>query len=97
VSYPAVYRTETRQDIVRERQELWFETLCTDALTPEFAASVQRALAARGLYTGQINGKLDRATRRAIAAYQKPEGLDSEILSLAGARKLGLVEMPRPE
>ncbi|WP_252729742.1 peptidoglycan-binding protein [Pacificibacter marinus] len=97
VSYPAIYRTETRQEIVRERKELWFETLCADALTPQFIASVQRALAVREVYSGQVNGKLDRATRRAIAAYQKPEGLDSEILSLAAARKLGLVEMPRPE
>lgn len=96
VSYPAIYRTETRQEIVRERKELWFETLCADALTPQFITSVQRALAVRELYFGQANGKLDRATRRAIAAYQKPEGLDSEILSLAAARKLGLVEMPRP-
>ncbi|MEM5475889.1 peptidoglycan-binding domain-containing protein [Pacificibacter sp. AS14] len=97
VSYPAIYRTETRQDIVRERKELWFETLCAEALTPQLVASVQRALAARGIYDGQVNGKFDRATRRAVAAYQKSEGLDSEILSLAAARKLGLVEMPRPE
>lgn len=96
-SYPAVYRTETRQNIVRERKELWFETLCADALTSQFIASVQRALAVRGLYSGQINGRFDRATRRAISAYQRPQGLDSEILSLAAARKLGLVAVPRPE
>lgn len=97
VSYPAIYRTETRQDIVRERKELWFETLCAKAFTPEFNSSVQRALAARGYYTGAITGKFDRATRRAVLGFQRAEGLDSDILSLAAARKLGLVAMPRPE
>nr|WP_246002242.1 peptidoglycan-binding domain-containing protein [Pacificibacter maritimus] len=97
VSYPATYRTETRQEIVRERKELWFETLCEDALTPDFVASVQRALAVRGQYSGNANGKMDRATRRAIRAYQSAQGLDSEILSLAAARKLGLVALPRDD
>ncbi|MFT6425898.1 MAG: hypothetical protein ACJAYH_002063 [Celeribacter sp.] len=97
VSYPAIYRTETRQEIIRERKELWFETLCTEALTPDFISSVQRALAVRGIYSGPVTGKYDRATRRAVRAYQNAEGLDSDVLSLAAARKLGLVEMARPE
>lgn len=97
VSFPAIYRTETRQEIVRERKELWFETLCAEALTPQFVESVQRALAARGFYHGAITGKFDRATRRAVQAYQQSEGLDSEILSIAAARKLGLIEIARPE
>ena len=33
---------------------------------------------------------MDRLTRRAVRAYQAPLGLDSGILSLAAARKLGL-------
>ncbi|SFI53792.1 Putative peptidoglycan binding domain-containing protein [Celeribacter neptunius] len=95
VSYPAVYRTETRQEIVRERKELWFETLCTEELTPEFVASVQRALAVRGYYNGAANGRMDHATKRAIRAYQVEQGVDSDILSLAAARQLGLKEVPR--
>jgi hypothetical protein len=97
VSYPATYRTETRQEIVRERKELWFETLCPEDLTADFLSSLQRALAVRGFYSGTITGTLDRATRRAIRAYQKNEGLDSDVLSLAAARKLGLVAQPRLE
>lgn len=95
VSYPATYRTETRQEIVRERKELWFETPCSETLTPEFISSVQRALAVREAYSGPTTGKLDRATRRAIRAYQKAQGLDSDVLSLAAARKLGLIAQPR--
>jgi len=59
-------------------------------LTPDLVASLQRALTARGLYGGQINGMMDRATRHAVRGYQAPLGLDSGILSLAAARKLGL-------
>jgi hypothetical protein len=91
VLYPAVYKTETRQAIVRERRELWFETPCGDTQTPEFIASLQRALAARGFYRGPVNGEMTARTRHAIRAYQKPQGLDSAILSKAAARQLGLV------
>ncbi|WP_417241517.1 peptidoglycan-binding domain-containing protein [Celeribacter sp.] len=95
ISYPAVYRTETRQEIVRERHELWFETLCDEELTLEFIASVQRALAARNYFSGTATGRMDRPTRAAIRAYQKDQGVDSEVLSLAAARKLGLKAVAR--
>jgi len=91
VTGPAIYRTETRQDIVRERKETWFLTPCPTAMTPEFIASVQRALTARGLYKGNISGEMNASTRAGVRRYQKPQGLDSGILSLAAARKLGLV------
>ena len=91
VLQPAVYKTETLQDIVRERRETWFLVPCDSTQTPEFIASVQRALAARGLYKGRISGEMNAATRAAVRRFQKPQGLDSGILSLAAARKLGLV------
>lgn len=89
--YPAVYQTETRQAIIRERREMWFETPCASELTPEFVASVQRALRARGHYRGPIDGQMTPRTRAAIRAYQQPQGLDSAVLSKAAARRLGLV------
>jgi hypothetical protein len=93
---PAIYKTETRQAIVRERRITWFETPCASAQTPDFIASVQRALKVRGFYRGQITGEMNARTRAAVRAYQKPEGLDSGILSLAAARRLGLVVVDRP-
>lgn len=95
VLQPGVYKTETRQRIVQERRELWFRTPCPDDMTDEFVASVQRSLSARRLYSGPITGRMDRQTRRAVRAYQAPLGLDSGILSLAAARKLGLAEVDR--
>lgn len=91
VLYPAVYKTETRQKIVKERRELWFETPCPELLTPEFIASLQRALTARGFYIGPITGRLGPPTRWSIRRYQKEQGLDSATLSVAAARQLGLV------
>lgn len=87
----AQYKTETRQEIVEDRRETWFETPCPDVLTPEFIATLQRALTARGVYAGAITGRIDQPTRNAIRAFQKPDGVDSGELSLAAARKLGLV------
>ena len=94
---PAIYKTDTRQAIVREREDTWFETPCAEVMTVEFIQSVQRALAARGLYAGPISGEMDPRTRKAVRRFQKPEGLDSGILSLAAARRLGLAEVERPE
>lgn len=93
---PAIYKTETRQAIVKERRETWFEVPCDDVMTPSFIASVQRALSVRGHYRGPVTAEMDARTRAAIRAYQKPQGLDSGILSLAAARKLGLVAVDRP-
>ena len=91
VVQPAVFKTETRQDIVRPRCDSWYQILCAADLTPALIASVQRALTARELYHGAITGQMDRATRAAVRRYQKPQGLNSNLLSLAAARQLGLV------
>lgn len=93
---PAVYKTETHQKIVTEREEIWFETPCRPEWTPEFIASLQRALKARGVYRGPITGHMDSRTRKAIRKFQKPQGLDSQILSVAAARKLGLIAIDQP-
>lgn len=92
---PAVYKTETHQAIVRERRENWFATPCEDLLTYEFIASVQRALKARRYYGARVSGEMDGRTLAAIRRYQKDQGLDSSILSLKAAQKLGLVAVPR--
>ena len=96
VRQPAVYKTETRQEIVRPRQDTWFETPCDADLTPEFISSLQRALQARGLYRGGVTGAMDARTRAAVRQFQLADGLDSGILSVASARKLGLIAVELP-
>ncbi|SLN16828.1 Putative peptidoglycan binding domain protein [Pseudoruegeria aquimaris] len=92
---PATYGTQTRQEILRERAEVWFRTPCPPELTVPFVATVQRALTVRGYYTGPINGQLDGPTRAAIKAYQTPRGLESQTLSLDAARQLGVAAYGR--
>lgn len=92
---PAIYKTETLQQIVKERRETWFQTPCPDVLTEEFVESLQRALKARGHFRGGISGEMDARTRAAIRRYQTPQGLDSGILALETGRQLGLVAVER--
>ena len=86
-----IYKTDTMHTIERPRQQNWFEIPCDAQMTPDFVASVQRALQARGHYDGPITSEMDRRTRLAVRRYQKTEGFDSEILTAATARKLGLI------
>lgn len=94
---PPIYRREPRDVVVKPAVPHWFETPCPAEMTPAFISSVQRALAARQLYSGPITGEMDARTRRAIQAYQAPQGLASGTLSLTAARQLGLAPVPRPE
>ncbi|MBV7410795.1 peptidoglycan-binding protein [Maritimibacter sp. DP1N21-5] len=90
---PATYETVTESRIVEDREAIYFETPCPPRWTPDFIASVQRALAARGLYSGATDGELNEGTRSAIRTFQKSKGLNSTILSTESARLLGLVEI----
>lgn len=96
---PAVYKTDTRQRIVQDRQEFFFEVPpCPPTqMTPEFIASVQRALEVRGgVYRGAITGEMDARTRRAIRQFQLP-AFNSDILTMDSARRLGLVAYELPD
>ena len=96
IGKPPVYRDESRQEIVTPRQETWFETVCPSTLTPEFVASLQRALLARSLYLGAITSVMDPATRAAVQVFQVENGgPDSRVLTLETARALGLIAVER--
>jgi len=94
---PARFQTETAQEIVKEREELIFETPCPAVLTPAFIETLQRALDARGLLRAPITGTLDIPTRVAIRRYQTRQGLPSSLLSMQTARRLGLLATPRDQ
>ena len=91
-----IYKDETYQEVVRPRRDTWYEVPCAADLTPDFISSLQRALAARGYYRGSVSGEMDSATKLAVQRYQRDEGLNSKTLSVAAARKLGLIAVTRP-
>lgn len=88
---PARFASEARQRIVTDRSTVWFRVPCPEVMTPEFIATLQRALKARGLYLLPLTGVTDGPTRKALRSWQQSRGLDSDHLSLAAARELGLV------
>lgn len=90
---PAVFRSVIRQEIVRERQEVAFETVCPPAYTLAFVETLQRALSVRGFYDGPLTGVMDPATGQAVQAFQRQSGPDSPLLSIATARSLGIVSL----
>lgn len=92
-----VYRAESRQQIVTPRTDRWFEIPCPPSFTVEFVSTLQRALQARGLYTGAVTGNMDAETRRAVLAVQTANGLPSDVLSIETARELGIVAVPRSD
>lgn len=97
IATQAIFRTETRQRIVTEREVTWFETPCPNDMTPEVIASLQRALAVRDFYRGPVTGRIDATTSEAVGRYQSATGLQSPVLSLAAARALGLLATPLDE
>ncbi len=90
---PAEYEEHATQELVTGREPIFFETPCPPRWTPEFIASIQRALNTRGIYNGPVSGDLDPTTRAAIREFQIARGLNSAILSTDSARALGLVEV----
>ena len=72
-------------------QVRWIELVCPEDRTPEFVASLQRALAARGDYAGEITGTIGPQTEAAITRYQARIGTGGTALSTESAERLGLI------
>jgi hypothetical protein len=93
---PPTYRSDTRQRILGDGEMEYFRTPCEDVFSEYFITTLQRALAARGLYKGSATGVMDRNTSSAIRNWQRPRGLDSATLSLKSAKILGLLRWETP-
>ena len=87
VTRPATFRTITRQQIIRERAEIRFETVCLQNYSVDLVATLQRALNARRF----LSGTLDLQTIAAIQQFQRIGGLDTPLIALETARQLGLM------
>lgn len=66
-------------------------TLCDGDLTEDRIATLQRALAARAMYDGPVDGRMGEATRTAVAAYQTLFGRDTDDLTVPAAQALGVI------
>lgn len=95
VTEPAVTAWRERMVETGAPEERLFAVPCPEVMNAEFIFALQRALSVRGLYSGSVTGEMDSATRQAVRAWQRPQGLDSGVLSLDAARQLGLVAIGR--
>ena len=87
----ATYKTVTVQRIVTPREEHWFAAVCPQKYTEKFVNSLQRALKARGFYSGALTGWMDEQTNLAVKLYQRKYELHSSIVALATAEEFGLI------
>ncbi len=91
---PAIFRNEARRVRIPSEVTQRFETVCPPTYTIAFVTSLQRALQARGVFTGAVNGFLDGPTSSAVQIFQERRGVNSPVLSIETARALGLVSIP---
>lgn len=95
VTSPAVFREVVETRKVSDREVVWFETPCAARGDGDFIRSVQRALGVRGLYQGPVTGTYDELTVAAVRAFQRPLGIESGVISVEAAERLGLLELGR--
>lgn len=88
----ATFDTKVVQRIVTPRSELLFETLCPHLYTERFVKTLQRALRARGFYSGKLTGWIDPQTKLAVKLYQRKLSVNSDILALSTAEEFGLIQ-----
>ncbi|GAB5558777.1 MAG: hypothetical protein SynsKO_04240 [Synoicihabitans sp.] len=86
---PAQYATVERMEAVGESRIEWQQVLCETNATPELVASIETQLNVHG-YDIEIDGELDRETRRAIREFQKEHDLPLPGVTYASLDALGV-------
>ena len=88
---PETYKTVTKTIEAAPARTVWTSVLCDVNTTPDVVTRMQRALKSAGHYRGPIDGVIGSQTRRAISSYQSAQGVDSDILTIDSAKKLGIL------
>ena len=94
------YRAKDETGCTSRLGERPFAVPCSADLPAEKIRALQRALAARELYAGPIDGRITPELRTAVGAWQSEQGFESDRISVEMLRFLGLWEAfatpPRP-
>ena len=70
---------------------VWTSVLCDVNTTPDVVRRLQTALKGAGHYGGPIDGIIGSQTRGGIKSYQAAQGVNSDILTIESATKLGII------
>ena len=88
---PETYKTVSKTVEVAPARTVWTSVLCDVNTTPDVVTRLQRALKSAGHYGGPIDGVIGSLTRRGISSYQAAQGVQSDILTIDSAKKLGIL------
>ena len=88
---PETYRSVTRTVEAAPARTVWTSVLCDVNTTPDVVRRLQTSLKRAGHYGGPIDGIIGSQTRRGIASYQSATGVQSDILTIESAKKLGII------
>ena len=88
---PETYKTVTKTVEAAPARTVWTSVLCDVNTTPDVVRRLQTALKSAGHYSGPIDGIIGSETRRGIASYQAATGVQSDILTIESAKKLGII------
>ena len=90
VAIPARYKTVTKKKKIAEGYAKWIPIVCKTSINGTMIREVQRALKDKGFYSGPIDGVWGAASKSAIRAYQRANGLPVAGLSMATMESLGI-------
>ena len=88
---PETYKTVSRTVEAAPARTVWTSVLCDVNTTPDVVRRLQTLLKSAGHYGGPIDGIIGSQTRRGIASYQASTGVQSDILTIDSAKKLGII------
>ena len=90
VTIPEKYSSITKRQMVSPSKVVWKKVVCQSHMGLSTVEGVQRALKAKGLYNGPIDGIYGRLTKEAVKAYQKQNGLAVGGLTHETMKSLGV-------
>jgi peptidoglycan hydrolase-like protein with peptidoglycan-binding domain len=100
VSRPIAPKTRTvEKKVLRSPERFeWAPVICDTNASPQNISQLQSALAARGYYTGPIDGRLGAGTMAGLERFQRENGLSVHVgyVTLETLRLLGIEGMAGP-
>ncbi len=90
VQIPAQYREVTKREMVSPSRVVWKRVVCKSSITSGTIIELQKALKAKGLYNGPIDGIVGSMTRAAVKEYQRANNLPVGGITYQVLKSLGI-------